>query len=363
MTAMTSAPARALAASLVTALLASCSPKEAAPPPPPASGSAAPRPAAGSGSGSGSAAVDDPTSNANQYVPAEFKSGAARWKDTGVYLDGKPVGFLNFGDLPIALKPVFVKDKVSANKRPHSDDPGWKWSQTRFYRFTDYLAAVGIDVHKVREIHVYGPKFGDSIVATRADLLSPAAKEFMFRFGTDVAGKALPHVPLHFGNGMSPDKISAVMIYVDKQPPTLAADGFVLDGKSVDGVPYYGEPIRGGVRIYLDDRLATIIKRAELDPKAATAGPDGELRWPLAAFLKSKGVDASHVVEGYVIRDERRKEKLAADQLAAIYFTTNAQAKGGVMLGDQKLVTNALALHTRALAPSELPIVLPEEEW
>jgi hypothetical protein len=338
--------------------LAACSPEQAAPPaPPPAPTPALAPPAPTAGS------ADDPTSNANQYVPAEFKSGAARWKDTGVYLDGKPIGFLNFGDLPIALRPVFIKEKVSATKRPHTDDPGWRWTQLRFYRFTEYLTALGIDLKTIRELHVYGPKFGDSIVVRGAELRTPAAQEFMFRFGAEVGGKALPHTPPHFGNGMSPDKISAVMIYVTRTPPTLVAEGFVLDGQPVDGVPYYGEPIRGGVRIYLDDRLATIIKRAELDPHAAAPGPDGELRWPLAAFLKAKGVDASRVVEGYVVRDERRREKLTAAELAGIYFTTSAQAKGGVMLGDQKLVTNALALHTRAVAADELPVVLPDEEW
>src|SRR5689334_23079429 len=33
-----------------------------------------------------------------EWVPAEFKTGAARWKDTGVYLDGKPIGFLTWGE-------------------------------------------------------------------------------------------------------------------------------------------------------------------------------------------------------------------------------------------------------------------------
>lgn len=342
---------------------------------PPAAGSAtagAAGSAGSAGSAAGSAAgapadpataPDDPTANANQYVPAEFKAGAARWKDTGVYLDGQPVGFLSFGDLPISLKPVFVKEQVSANKRPNSNDPGFRWTQTRFYRFTDYFKALGIDLRKIKEVHVYGPKFGDSIIASGQDLRSPKAAEFMFRFGGDINGKALPHVPMAFGNRMSPDKISAVMIYVTKTPPTLAEDGFVLDGKPVDGVPYYGEPVRGGVRVYLDDRLATIIKRAELDPKAATPGPDGELRWPLAAFLDGKGVDRSHLVEAYVIRDDRREEKLTAAEVASLYFVGNSQAKGGVLLGDKKVLANALALHTRALSPDELPKILPDEEW
>lgn len=299
---------------------------------------------------------------ANDYVPAEFKAGAARWRDTGVYVDGQPVGFLTFGELPITLRPTWVKDKVSAPKRYGTNDPGWRWSFQRFYKFNDYLKALGIDPRTVKAIHVYGPKMTDSIVATGKDLASARGDGFMFRFGALVAGKALPQVPEGFGNGKTPDKISAVMIYLKKKAPTLIRNqGFELDGKPIRGVPYYGEPVRGGVRVYLDDRLATIIKRQDLDPKRGVVTPDGEA-YGLRAFLTDHGVDMSKVVEGYVIRGDRRQEKLSAAQLATITFTAGAQAKGVVTLGEQKLVANVIALHTRPIAASELPQILPDEE-
>src|SRR5882672_6198699 len=73
-------------------------------------------PAAGSaGSGSAAIAPVTPTST-DDYVPAEFRSGMARWKDTGVYLDGKPIAFMSFGELPIALQPTWVKEKASQDK-------------------------------------------------------------------------------------------------------------------------------------------------------------------------------------------------------------------------------------------------------
>src|SRR5262249_31022663 len=180
-------------------------------------------------------------------VPAEFKSGMARWKAPGVYVDGKPVGFLSFGELPIALKPTWVKDKVSQNKPPGcAECPAWKWSQQRFYKFTDYLKVIGVDIRKVREMHVYGPRLSQSVVVTSRDLQSKRADGFMFRFGMDVAGKALPWVPQGFGNGKTPDKINGVMIYIERKPPTITRDGVELDGQPVWGVPYYGDPIRGG---------------------------------------------------------------------------------------------------------------------
>jgi hypothetical protein len=335
----------------------------------------------GAGSGSGSGTVE-PQSNAalegakkpkdgakgdqqdSEWTPAEFKQGMSRWKDCGVYLDGKPIGFLTFGEIPITLKPTWVKDKVSQNKPADCPEcPAFKEAQQRFYKVTDYLKAMGIDVRKVKELHMYGPKLSQSVVATGKDLQTKLADKFMFRFGGDVGGKVLPWVPEGFGNGKTPDKISGVMIYIERKPPTVNREGIELDGKPMTGVPYYGEPIRGGVRTYLDDKLAAIIKRQELDPKKATQSADGELHWPFGDFLKTKGVDTSKVVEGWVIRGERRKEKLPWTELEKMAFSASSQTKGGVSLGDTNVRANAIALHTRPIKDSELPVVLPEEEW
>src|SRR6185503_15995138 len=134
-----------------------------------ATGKQSPPPSTGSnvataGSGSGSAMFvpqqkppDTPPGEDTEITTAEHKSGMSRWKDVGVYVDGKPVGFLDFGELPIALKPTFIKDKVSDNKPPGcpiEKCPGWKWSQQRFYKFTDYLKAIGVDPKSIKMMHV-----------------------------------------------------------------------------------------------------------------------------------------------------------------------------------------------------------------
>jgi hypothetical protein len=301
--------------------------------------------------------------NAEEYVPAEFKNGMSRWKDTGVYVDGKPIAFLQFGELPITLQPTWVKDKVSQNKPANCPEClSWKWSEARFYKFTDYLKALGIDPHKIKMMHVYGPKLSQTIAVSAKDLLRPDADEFMFRFGAQIAGKPIPHVPPNFGNGKQPDKINGVMIYINKKPPTITRDGVELDGVDQTGVPYYGEPLRGGVRIYLDDHLVSIIKRQELDVKKAITSADGELHWSLADFLTASGVDTSKVVEGWVIRDDRRHEQIPWSDLSKMTFSASSKAHGGVLLGDKEIVANAIALHTRAIKPDELPVIKPDEE-
>lgn len=298
-----------------------------------------------------------------EWVPAEFKSGMARWKDVGVYVDGKAIGFLTWGELPIGLKPTWIKDKVSAEKRPGTDDPGWRWAQQRFYKFTDYLKAVGIDPKQVKELHVYGPKFSQTNVVKRKDLLSKEAEGFMFRFGGNTFGKAIPQIPDEFGNGKTPDKIAAVMVYLKKKPPVLIHnEGLELDGVLQQGVPYYGEPIRGGIRIYYDDKLAAIIKRQELDVKKATKTADGDLMWKLSDVLAAQGADVSKAVELWVIREEKRAEKFPASELATLTFSASSQAKGGIFLTDKKIRANAIAIHSRAIADAEIPAVTPDDE-
>jgi hypothetical protein len=300
----------------------------------------------------------------DSYIPAEHKTGMERFKDVVVYLDGRPIGVLSFGELPITLKPTWVKVKKEQNKPASCPDClAWKWGEQRFYKFTDYLKALGVPIAKIRELHVQGPRPTNTIVATARDLESKAADGFLFRFGADVGGKPIPRVPENFGNLFGPDKVTAVMIYVTKQPPKIQPGiGFVLDGKELDGVPYYGEPLRGGVRIYLDDRLVTVIKRSELDVKQATQASDGTLHWPLYGFLKSRGVDTSKLVEAWVIRDEHRADVVPAGELSTMSFGASSQASGSIELGPKKLVANAVALHTRAIAKDELPQVRPDEE-
>jgi hypothetical protein len=312
--------------------------------------------------GDGSAAAADPDDEPD-YVPAEHKSGSARWKDTIVYVDGQPRGALTFGELPVPLAPTWVEEESPREIRPNSNDPGFVMVKRRRYRFTDYLAAIGVDVAAIKALHIYGPKFTDSVVTSGTELRSKAGAGLLFRFGSEVGGKSIPVVPEAFGNGRSPDKISSVMVYVKRAPPKLVPqDGFYLDGEKIVGVPYYGEPLRGGVRVYLDNRIVAVIKRQELKAEAAEKLPDGTLRWKLADFLAGAGVDLAGVTQAWVIRDERRQEVLDGAQLATATFEAAPQAHGEVLFGDQKLRAQAIALHHKAIRREDLPTILPDEE-
>lgn len=293
--------------------------------------------------------------------------GAKKWRDSTVYVDGRPVGVLTFGELPIALKPTWLEEKASAEIEPGSHSSGFKMVKVRRYVFTDYLKAVGVEVGEVREIHVYGPKFTDTIVATQADL-KKQGKDFLFRFGSEVGGKPIPVVPAHFGNGRSPDKISAVMVYIKKQPPKLVWNvGLELNGKIITDVPYYGEPMRGGIRVYQDDRLAFVIKRPLLrmtDPVGTS--PAGAPRYSLWNILKEQEkeqeIDTSKIVEAWVVRHERREEKLSREELEKITFEMAQKGQNQITLVGSGKIAQVIALHSKAVRPDQLPQILPDEE-
>jgi hypothetical protein len=268
---------------------------------------------------------------------------------------------LAWAELPLALKPTWVKVKASAPKRYGTSDTGWRWAKERRYRFRELVEAYGVDLAKVKEIHVYGPKFSETIVVTGEELRSKKADDFFFRFGGQVSGKAIPSVPDHFGNGRSPDKVASVMIYVEKKPPTLERNvGLVLDGELQEGVPYFGTPLRGGVRVYLDDRLVAYIKRQDL-PATPQKGADGEPQWKLFDYLRSRGVNVDTVVEGWVVRQEKWQEKLSRSDLDTIYFEAGAQAKGHIMLGEKKMKAQSLILRSHPVAMGDVPAPDPEE--
>ena len=289
--------------------------------------------------------------------------GMGRWSDPGVYVDGRPVGVLRFGELPVGLKPTWVPQEHSIEFDYGYKGPRTRTSYERRYRVVDFLKALGVDVARIKQIQVLGPKTTSVIIASGKELRSKKGQDLMFRFGAIAGGKPIPCVPDHFGNGVMPDKMGGIMVYIDKKPPVLVPDeGLALDGKVVDGIPYYGEPMKGGVRVYVDDRLSADLQTQSLDELPAEVGADGSKRWKLASVLKQNGVDLTHVVELWTIANERRTHKLTRAELDTVTFTLDPKQKNAILVGDGQVRATALALHSHALGADELPQFRPDEQ-
>jgi hypothetical protein len=282
-------------------------------------------------------------------------SGRNRGDRPGVYVDGEPISVLSFGELPIGLQPVWRTEQASVEKEPGQAAPPAREVKVRAYRFTELLTALRVNLTKVRELHVYGPKPTDSIVVSGAELRR-RGRDFLFRFAGAVEGSPIPIVPPRFGNRRSPDRVTAVLVYVDKKPPRLVPDeGFELDGRIITDIPYHGEPLVGGVRVYLNNRLAMVIKRRNLEG----GGP----RYSLASQLESHGIDTRKIAEAWVIHHDRRVERFTQEQLQALSFKMIEGKSGELLLGEHDLPANAIALHEVAIDPEQLPKVLSEEEF
>lgn len=302
---------------------------------------------------------DDPT---NSWVPAEYKSGMARFKDPGVYADGVLVGMLKFGEIPVPLEPIWFEEEASLEFKAGDKGPRTKIVKQRRYRFTDYFEAIGVDVAKIKEFHIYGGNKRRAAALIPGDTLRSQKDEFTFRFGGDVWGKPIPSCPTKALQSKCPDQLTAVTIYLEREPPIRKGNDFFLNGEPIYHIPYYGEPIRGGVRVYLDGRLVTTIKRRKLtDESIAVQSPDGEEQWKFVEFLKSQGVATDGVQEAWLINQNRRVKRIGVDELNNATFTAIAQRSGVILFGEAKTPIQALALHTKPVKEEDLPVILPHE--
>jgi len=270
------------------------------------------------------------------WKPAEFRTGRGRWRDCGVYVDGKPVGFLFRAELPPRVKPSW---KTQRRHLPFG--PGEKRKTETYrvprYRFADYLQALGIELESVSELHLHGGR--GHVIVVSGKHLRERPDEVLFRFSGDTSGKPLPVLGPNVDANTSFDNIASVSVYAQKPPPRLnAADRVELQGKPVHDVPYFGTPLRGGVRVYLNDSYAGTIKRRVLNP------PEGI--HPLASVLQTLGVTMADVRAAQIIYGDERRQVLEGEALADLQFRVDGRARGKILLGPERVPANALALYT-----------------
>jgi len=278
-------------------------------------------------------ASDTVESNADGTLPAgAHGSGRDRWRGGGVYLDGQPIAMLRHAELPAALKPVWDTQRT---RLPFKAGEEIRYSETKVprYRMTDYLSALGISIKDITEVHILGTK-DTAIVVTKAQLLSQP-DDIRFKFTGETSGKPVPLVR-NIDAATSFDDIRGLTIYMKRTPPTLNAQGNLeLDGREVHGIAYYGEPMREGVRVYVDDRLATTLKRNQLYTNE---------KWQLADVLAKQGVATHDIKTAALIYEEERTSEIAFANLA---FSFNAGHSGEILVGAASTPANAIALYTK----------------
>jgi hypothetical protein len=362
---------RLVAASL--ALVASCksSPQEPAPgatnvqpassataAATPAAAPAAPVPgsvdtAAGSGSGATPVIHGDKWQNAD-----EGGVNFLAFRETWVYVDGVPRGALIFAELPVALPPAWKDDVEGLDFHPGDPGPHEKKIQLLRWRLADYLRLIGVDLARIKMVYLHG----NGYVAIPGDRFRKNADGITFDLtGNDLTASRF-YWPTDMPTNTSYDRYAAVSVFIDKPPLTLDEhNNPFIDGVEVMGIPYHGTPERGGFRVYVDNKLAMVVKRNEL---GATGRISNE-RWDLKKLLAGHGVKAQPVAGDLVMARDmhvQQRERLDAAYVQDLELGVNAQASGTMLVGKADRPATALHLYTKGHVPPVLALPVLERD-
>jgi hypothetical protein len=121
------------------------------------------------------------------------------------------------------------------------------------------------------------------------------------------------------------------------------------------------------VRVYLDDKMVAYIKRQDLPIASSVPDAQGQPSWKLYDVLAGQGVATDKIVEAWVIRSDKREERIGAEELPTLMFSAGAQASksssssGSIQLGPNQYAARAIALHTKPVDPATFPHAEPFE--
>jgi len=229
-----------------------------------------------------------------------------------VFVDGQPRAALQKAELPAGLKPAF-------------DGGADAGEAARRYSLLAYLRGVGVDVKKVRAVHLHGGRNRVGVL-TGAQLLQPPDTQFSF------TREAEGRVVMRWAPGARTTdmihKVVNVAVYVDKPPPERDphTGALSIDGAAIDGPAYVTADVQGGTRAYVDGRLAGILRPRDLE---------GEGPYPLLPQLARLGADVAGVVAVDLIHDDLLVRRVPRADVAGLTFTMPAGAGGVTSIGAQ----------------------------
>jgi hypothetical protein len=279
------------------------------------------------------------------------KGGGNGFKESVVYVDGQAKGVLRFSELPPTMKPIAI---------PAIDE----LDVPRYYRLADYLEGLGIDLGKVRELQIYGSH--DRIAIITGDEIRTLRAGLVFDFTQQTAGKArarwaqthaLPHRPMV-------DVIMTISIYVDKPAPTLSRGDMWLDGKVVDDpIPYVGDGVPKGTRVYADGKLDGWVRRKQLPSKLlAPHSEQAHAKFSTDAFLAYLGADTRNVKaidffdgDSFLARvDGKTWDRTKGDYVFELPTRSHGQVRENFP-GDKSSRVTSIQVYVRSAPPARQP--------
>nr|HEX4318089.1 hypothetical protein [Kofleriaceae bacterium] len=317
----------------------------------------------GSGSGSGIIVHGEKWNNVAEVDGSTSGAQAFKgYKETWVYVDGEPKGVLTFAEIPSWQPVAWADDIEGLDFGPNTPiDKRNKRVQLMRYGLIDYLKIIGVDVSKIKGIYVQASGY----TYFTKEILDKWGKDIAFDFTGNDMTKTRFYWPKGVPVNMGYDRYVALTVIVNK--PLLQLDEhrrIVIDGQIVNGIPYHGTPERGGVRVYLDGKLAMVIKRNQLNDVGRVS--PNEPRWSLIKLLAANGVKAD--IGGIDVVSEKdvfnmHRTRMSAESLKDPTFATSSQASGEVVFGTANTPVNAFLLYSKGHVPPVKPLPPLERDW
>lgn len=270
------------------------------------------------------AAEPQPINDHNQ------EAARTRFKgDTPLYVDGKLVAAVRYWELPPWLP-------------THMETLGDGRTAERFV-FAHYLRALGIDTARIKEVHLHGGR-GRVAISTGTEL-AKVADVLLFSFTMGGGGKMRMHWGPKFEVSDTIDKVERVNIYITMKPPAWSMRKMSLVDDKGEPLPDPTDDLRGSVRVYLDGRVAFLLKRKEIGADGTLPSRvEGEIPfYRLFDYLRVHGIDPSRVA---ALELYRRDEMLARLEGKAKLF----DPKEPIEFSAAKKSGGQIALHYRNAA-------------
>jgi hypothetical protein len=255
------------------------------------------------------AAVAQASNNEAGEAAAPMIHGLRKQKnlDVPVFVDGKEVSVLRFGELPPG---------VEAIAKSASEDPN---QRVRFYRISDYLKAIGVNVARVKAVH-----FADKalrIASVEGNELRADKDRFVFDFLETTTGMPMQSwKTTGLKNRMKIDAILAVNVFVEKTPMAIDPGQrcYLDDGDCMPVARFTSEDLMKGTRVYSDGKLVGYVKRRLLaDSTLAGKNDRGETTFSFDKYLASLGIETDNAKSVRLLAGDDVVASATAKQWAA----------------------------------------------
>jgi hypothetical protein len=144
------------------------------------------------------------------------------------------------------------------------------------------------------------------------------------------------------------DRIGAIALYVDKQPPSLRHGRLYRDGERVSMLDRTRRAGRRGTRIYLDGRLLTTLSRQAVR-EALLARGESNSDYAFSDLFTWLHVDEKRLVTAHFVARDNIALELAAARLRnpALSFALPPRSRGRMRVGQHDQHIDALLLFSR----------------